>query len=247
MKARRWPPRGENASRRTRVQASWRSPVPSRYVIDELPRMGTRMGWIRWLLVVVGVMMVVAELAADDTADADRSLPQAIAHLVEAQSQVQSACTAAGVVVPSGLTDVLIVRRTIAADWQRRVDSAAIRADDAGLLRFTGELESLVTGLQQLANLAQQLGDAPRRFPHCVNEPAFARYRTMVTAAVDQGMQAVSAGRLRDQGAPAAWYQRQSRHTALLSLIEASHTADERYAKLRAMIAGWWNIVSTCC
>lgn len=191
------------------------------------------MGRFRWLLLMCcSLLAALAGWSGEDAVDSGRTLSQASAHLVEAQSQLQSACASAGVAVPRGLGDVLIVRRTIAADWQRRLDSAAVRADDAALVRFTGELENLVTGLQQLANLAQQLGDAPRRFPHCLMEPAFARYRTLVTEAVDQGMQAMSAGRMRDQVAPSAWYQRQARHTALLSLIEAEHAADERYAKL---------------
>lgn len=159
-------------------------------------------------------------------------LSQAIAHLVEAQAQMQSAAATANIVLPNGLSDVLIVRRTIAADWQRRLDTQAVRTDDAGLVRFTGELEALVSALQQLANLAQQLGDAPRRFPHCLSEPAFTRYRTLVKEVFDQGMQAVIAGRLRDQVAPAAWFQRQSRHTTLLSLIESGYLADEKYTLL---------------
>lgn len=160
------------------------------------------------------------------------TLSQAIAQLIEAQSQMQSAIAAANLVLPSGFSDVLIVRRTIAADWQRRLDAKAVRADDAGLVRFTGELQALVAGLQQLANLAQQLGDAPRRFPHCLSEPAFTRYRTLVNDAFDHGMQAVIAGRLRDQVAPAEWFQRQSRHTMLLLLIESGYLADEKYALL---------------
>lgn len=161
-----------------------------------------------------------------------RALAHTIGQLVEAQAHVQSTCSAAAITVPNGLTDVLIVRRTIAADWQKRLESGAVQPNDAGLARFTTELESLVSGLQQLANLAQQLGDAPRRFPHCLSEPAYTRYRTMVADAVAQGMQSVSAGRLRDQVAPATWFQKQSRHTTLLTLIEAGHVADERYAAL---------------
>lgn len=159
-------------------------------------------------------------------------LSQSIAQLIEAQAQMQSNAAAANLVLPNGLTDVLIVRRTIAADWQRRLDTKVVRADDAGLVRFIGELQALVTSLQQLANLAQQSGDAPRRFPHCLSEPAFTRYRMLVNGAFDQGMQAVIAGRLRDQVAPAAWFQRQSRHTTLLLLIESTHLADEKYTLL---------------
>ncbi len=160
------------------------------------------------------------------------TLSQAVAHLVEAQAQMQAAAAAANIVLPSGLTDVLIVRRTIAADWQRRLDAMTVRVEDVNLQRFTAELEALVAGLQQLANFAQQLGDAPRRFPHCLAEPAFARYRTLVSDAFEQGMQAVSAGRLRDQVAPATWFQRQSRYATLLALIEAGHLADEKYTTL---------------
>lgn len=183
---------------------------------------------MRWLtLLALGLLL---GLSAED---GERlTLSQALARLVEAQAQVQSTCAAAGVTVPSGLNDVLIVRRTIAADWQRRLDGGTVKHDDASLLRFTGELASLVAGLQQLTNLTQQLSDAPRRFPHCLREPAYLRYRTLVSEAIDQGMQALVAGRLRDQVAPSAWYQRQSRHTALLSLIEASQVADERYGSL---------------
>ena len=157
-------------------------------------------------------------------------LSQAVAHLVEAHAQLHGASAVADLVVPGGLSDVLIVRRTIAADWQRRLDTREVTTDDPGVQRFTEEIQALVTGLQQLANLAQQLGDAPRRFPRCLQEPAFARYRTLVQDAFVHGMQAVIAGRLRDQVAPAIWFQRQSRHTALLSLIEAGYLAEERYA-----------------
>lgn len=178
----------------------------------------------RWLLLLILVGAVVAE---DPT-----PLPEAIARLVEAQAQVQSACAVAHLAIPPGLDDVLVVRRTIAADWQRRLTGGGVRLDDPGLTRFTGELQALASGLQALANLAQQLGDAPRRFPHCVAEPAFARYGALVGETFAQGMQALLAGRLRDQIAPAAWYARQARHTALLTLIEAGHVAEERYGRL---------------
>jgi len=184
-----------------------------------------------WVLALVLVLSGWANGWSDEEATAP-TLSQAIAHLVEAQAQMQSAVAAANIVLPSGLTDVLIVRRTIAADWQRRIDTKVVRADDVGLVRFTAELESLVAGLQQLASLAQQLGDAPRRFPHCLMEPAFTRYRALVNEAFDQGMQAVIAGRFRDQVAPATWFQRQSRHTMLLLLIESGYLADEKYTVL---------------
>ncbi len=184
----------------------------------------------RWLLALLMLSSAFTLWADDDTPRP--TLAQVIAQLSEAQAQLQSAGAAANVVLPSGLTDVLIVRRTIAADWQRRIEAKAIAADDAGLLRFTAELATLVAGLQQLGNLAQQLGDAPRRFPHCLAEPAFARYRALVGEALDQGMQAVIAGRLRDQVTPATWFQRQSRHSTLLLLIESGHLADERYGML---------------
>jgi len=184
-----------------------------------------------WVLALVLVLSGWANGWSDEEATAP-TLSQAIAHLVEAQAQMQSAVAAANIVLPSGLTDVLIVRRTIAADWQRRIDTKVVRADDVGLVRFTAELESLVAGLQQLASLAQQLGDAPRRFPHCLMEPAFTRYRALVNEAFDQGMQAVIAGRFRDQVAPATWFQRQSRHTTLLLLIESGYLADEKYTVL---------------
>ncbi len=191
------------------------------------------MDLLRGLLLMLVLCASLPRSLAEEAEKAVRhSLPQATAHLIEAQAQVQSACASAGVTVPGGLSDVLIVRRTIAADWQRRLDSGAIAADDHGLVRFTADLERLVSGMQQLANLAQQLGDAPRRYPHCVAEPAFKRYHALVVDAVDQGMQAISAGRLREQVAPAAWYQRQARHAALLALIEAGHVAAERYTSL---------------
>jgi hypothetical protein len=188
----------------------------------------TGRGWLLLVLLTLGSGFTWC--AEDDTPGP--TLAQAIAQLSEAQAQLQSAGAAANVVLPSGLTDVLIVRRTIAADWQRRIEAKAIAADDAGLRRFTAELTTLVGGLQQLGNLAQQLADAPRRFPHCLAEPAFTRYRALVGEALDQGMQAVIAGRLRDQVAPAMWFQRQSRHSTLLLLIESGHLADERYALL---------------
>lgn len=179
--------------------------------------------------------MLIVALGGRAVAQAEEQRPnltQAVARLVEAQAHLQGAAAAAGLALSSGLSDVLIVRRTIAADWQRRLETKEVAADEAGLLRFTDEVQSLISSLQQLANLAQQVGDAPRRYPHCLHEPAFARYRTLVHEAFDQGLQAVITGRLRDQIAPAAWFQRQARHTMLLSLIEAGHRADEEYALL---------------
>ncbi|MBA3698666.1 MAG: hypothetical protein H0W78_07420 [Planctomycetes bacterium] len=171
------------------------------------------------------------DLAAEE-APALPTLAHSVAQLAEAQAQLQSASAVANLAMPGAFADMLIVRRTIAADWQRRLEAKTVPVDDAGLLRFTGELQALVASLQQLTNLAQQLGDAPRRFPHCLSEPAFTRYRALVSVALDQGLQAVVAGRLRDQVAPAAWFRRQARHTTLLHLIEAGHLADERYALL---------------
>lgn len=180
----------------------------------------------RWLV----LLLVACGLWAED--DSPRSLAHSVANLVEAQTQIHSACAAAQLTIPSGLNDVLVVRRTIAADWQRRLTAGEVRVDDAGVLRFAEEITALVSSLQGLANLARQFGDAPRRFPHCVDEPAFARYRTLVADAFTQGMQALIAGRLRDQVAPATWYARQGRHAALLEAIEAERLADEHFGVL---------------
>jgi hypothetical protein len=163
-----------------------------------------------------------------------RALSHEVTRLAQAQAQVQSACAAAAVVVPGGLGDVLVVRRTIAVDWQRRLGDPAAVVDAEAVKRFQQELTTLVAALQQLANLAQQLGEASRRFPHCLEEPAFGRYRALVGEMVERGIQVLIAGRMKEYPAPAAWHRRQSRHVALLQVIESTHRARERYAGLPA-------------
>jgi hypothetical protein len=172
-------------------------------------------------------------LAGGGWAEEDgRTLSETVARLVEVQAQMHSAGVLANLTLPNGFNDVLVVRRTIAADWQRRLAAAAVRADDPDLVRFTGELAQLVSGLQTLVGLAINLGDASRRYPHCQDEPAFARYRSLAAETYTQGLQALIKGRPYDQIIPVHWYRREERLTMLLGLIESAHVADERYAAL---------------
>lgn len=161
-----------------------------------------------------------------------RDLGDVVARLVEAQAEMQHAAAVATATVPSGMNDMLIVRRTIAADWLRRLEAGAVREDDPALRRFIDETTGLVQGLRQLADLIRQSGEAPRRYPHSLTEPALARYRALVHEAFDQGLQAVIAGRQRDPAVVRAWNLRQQRHLVLLQVIEAGNRADRRYTML---------------
>ena len=161
-----------------------------------------------------------------------RDLADAVARLVEAQAEMQHAAAVATATLPNGLHDLLIVRRTIAADWLRRLEARAVREDDPALRRFIEETVGLMQSLRQLADLIRQSGEAPRRYPHSLTEPAFTRYRALVHEAFDQGLQAVIAGRQRDPAIVRAWSVRQQRHLVLLEVIEAGNRADRRYAML---------------
>jgi hypothetical protein len=96
--------------------------------------LGYASGLIRWLLVMAVLLPCRCHCHCCVLVGSGRSRPQltpAIAHLVEeAQTHVQSACAVfqGGEIFRTVLSDVLIVRRTIAADWRRRLDGGAIRA-----------------------------------------------------------------------------------------------------------------------
>ena len=134
--------------------------------------------------------------------------------------------------VHGGLTDVLVVRRTIAADWQRRLTEGSILPKEPELIRFIAEQKRLVTHFQELVSLTEPLRTMPQLFPHCRDDVVFARYRTSIIAGMDQSMKTLIGGRLNGQNQSAEIYQRQARYTALLTVIEASYTRAERYAKL---------------
>ena len=186
---------------------------------------------IRWLMVVCCSW---SALISEDVGESSTSKPllsQVMSQLSDAQAQVQINCASAGVVVPSGLTDVLVVRRTIAADWERKLVDGRVLPKDPALVRFIGDQERFIGNLQQLVNVVQQLVNLPQRFPHSTKDAAFVRYRALLLEVIDQSMSAV-AGRQAVQVAPPDWSQRQSRYTDLLTLIESDYTSAERYAKL---------------
>ncbi len=188
---------------------------------------------IRWLMVLCCGWN--ALIGGDDSGESVEPTPilsQVMSELSEAQAQVQSRYADVGVVVPSGLTDVLVVRRTIAADWQRRLTEASILPKEPELIRFIVEQKRLVTHFQELVSFTESLRSMPQLFPHCRDDVVFARYRTSIIAGMDQSMKTLIGGRLNGQNQSAEIYQRQSRYTALLTVIEAGYTLTERYAKL---------------
>lgn len=188
---------------------------------------------IRWLMVLCcSWSALFCEDAPGEAVEPTPLLSQVMSELSEAQTQVQSHFNSVGVVVPSGLTDVLVVRRTIAADWQRRLTDGSIVPKEPELVRFITEQKLLVTHLQELMSFTDQLSNLPRIFPHCRDEVVFTRYRATIISAMDQGMKTLIAGHLKGQNQSAKNYRRDSRYTALLTMIEAGYTQAERYAKL---------------
>lgn len=188
---------------------------------------------IRWLMVLCcSWSALFCEDFPGEAVEPTPLLSQVMSELSEAQTQVQSHYNSVGVVVPSGLTDVLVVRRTIAADWQRRLTAGSIVPKEPELVRFITEQKLLETHLQELVVFADQLRDMSQQFPHCRDEVVFTRYRATIISAMDQGMKTLIAGHLKGQNQSAENYRRDSRYTALLTLIEAGYTLAERYAKL---------------
>ena len=193
----------------------------------------------RWLMVLccswsVLVSEIISQEVSEKVSESPAPTPvlaQVLSQLSDAQAEVHSTCASVGVVVPTELKDVLVVRRTIAADWQRKLADGRVQPNDPALIRFIGDQERLVGNLQQLANVVQQLANLPQRFSHSTKDAAYARYCGLLREVIDQGLSAVAA-RQSVQLTPADWHQRQSRHTDLLTLIESGYTSAERYAKL---------------
>jgi hypothetical protein len=195
--------------------------------------MGVRMHVIRWMMVLCCSWSVLfCEDDSGESVEPPPVLSQVMSQLSQAQERVQSSYAGVGVVVPSGLIDVLVVRRTIAADWQRRLTEGSISPKEPELVRFIAEQNRLKTHLQELVSFAEQLRNMSQQFPHCRDEVVFTRYRALIISGMDQGMKTLIAGRFNGQNQSAENYQRQSRYTALLTLIEAGYTQAERYAKL---------------
>ena len=188
---------------------------------------------IRWLMVLYcsWSALICADLSSE-SGEPTPVLSQVMSELNEVQAHVQSSYTAIGVVVPSSLTDVLVVRRTIAADWQRRLADDSTSAKEPELVRFMGEQKRLVTHLKELVNYAEQVSNMSRQFPHCREEVAFTRYRALVISGMDQAMKGLIAGHFNGQNQMVEVHQRQSRYLALLRLIEVGCTLTERYPKL---------------
>ena len=188
---------------------------------------------IRWLMVLCcSWNALIGEDDSGESLEPTPILSQVMSELSEVQAQVQSRYADVGVVVPSGLTDVLVVRRTIAADWQRRLTEGSILPKEPELIRFMAEQKRLVTHFQEVVSLTEPLRTMPQLFPHCRDDVVFARYRTSIIAGMDQSMKTLIGGRLNGQNQSAEINQRQARYTALLTVIEANYTLAERYAKL---------------
>lgn len=179
-----------------------------------------------WLLLITLFVTMPAEDGAPPP------LAPTVAGLVAAQAQLQGTCNAANLPVSSGFTDALVVRRTIAADWQRRLDAGMVRADDPALGRFTTELKALTGLLDELEMIAREARDAGQRYPHCLMEPAFVRFRSLVGDTLAKRMQEVVAGRTGDSEAKTAWWRLSMSYRALLEVIEALPKADEDYVLL---------------
>ena len=170
-------------------------------------------------------------LYADEGREALRqALPQDLARLVQAHEQLRAAYQSAGSNLPAAFSDVLVVRRTIAADWQKRLAQKSEPIDLSAAVRFRSELTALIASTQQLSNTAQQYSYASQRFPRCLDEPVFKRYRAQLVHAVEAGVQSIIAGRPLDSAANMR--RSQQRYVDMLNIIESQFTLNERYGKL---------------
>ncbi len=186
---------------------------------------------MRLFLYLVLCIITSNPLFADENRDALRlALPQDLARLVQAHEQLRAAYQSAGSNLPSAFSDVLVVRRTIAADWQKRLAQKSEPIDLSAAVRFRSELTALIASTQQLSNTAQQYSYASQRFPHCLDDPIFKRYRAHLVNAVEGGVQAIIAGRPLDSAANMR--RSQQRYVDMLNVIESQFTLNERYGKL---------------
>jgi hypothetical protein len=186
---------------------------------------------MRLFLGLVLFVITSCTLFADEGRDAlHLALPQDLARLVQAHEQLRAAYQSAGSTLPPAFSDVLVVRRTIAADWQKRIAQKSEPIDLSAAVRFRSELTVLIASIQQLSNTAQQYSYASQRFPHCLDEPVFKRYRAQLVNTVEAGVQTIIAGRSPDNAANVR--RSQQRYTDLLTIIESQFTLNERYGKL---------------
>lgn len=203
---------------------------------------------MRLMHILLVTVAFVAALCGEDEERARlrREVPETLQQVTQAEVQLTGALAAAGIALPGAVSDALTVRRTIAQDWQRKLDDAQATLDVAAANQFHQDLNQLHSVLVQLASTAQQSSAAPQQWPHCVDHPALARYREVLKRRIDEDLAGIAAGRSRSDEERGGDYRLQYRHQSLLAALEAGRSTGERFALVPADLPLMHEFVDYC-
>jgi hypothetical protein len=184
-----------------------------------------------WLML---LCLALPWLGAVDEAERERLLSEitgSLNNLTESHERLVVSAGKAQVVLPPVIATQIATRRTLAADWSRRIGTpnADFPMDEAET--FRDGLNDLNGRIGNLAGWVDALASIDERWMAITATPHVQRYRAFVHGAVDLRLQAFG-----NDGQPApdddADWRRQSRYELLLSLIESEPSATERLAKI---------------
>ncbi len=154
-------------------------------------------------------------------------LPEALANLTQTSTQLHAAFAAIGFSIPNAFDDVLVVRRTIAADWANKLNDSNTAINYDGALRFHHELQSLNNTIRQLINTANQIAYSAQQFPHCLEEPFYKKYRMHLESHINACVNSVVVGKVLDNDRIHS--VNQQRYSNVLLVIEAQHACAARF------------------
>lgn len=157
----------------------------------------------------------------------------ALSELATAQRRLNEQADTAQVVVPQAVPTQIATRRTLAADWLRRIGAPGSEFPLEEAEAFRDGLHTLRGRLDQAANWIETMATLSERWQGVAASAEFTRYRAFVRGAIDGHLAGITS--VEEQPVDEdLLYRRQHRHEVILNLVESQAQLDERVQKLPA-------------
>ncbi len=186
---------------------------------------------MRLIMLLFSVVIAAQAVEQEERDRLHEEFSSALTELSETQQRLSEHTGTAQVVIPPGVPTQIATRRTLAAEWIRRIGTPTTDFPVEEAETFRDGLYTLRGRLDQAASWSEILATIGERWQGAISSKEFERYRVFVRSAIDQRLQEIATGAEPTMDED-LFYRRQHRHEVILSLVEADEQTTERLAKL---------------
>ena len=186
---------------------------------------------MRLIMLLFSVIIAAQAVEQEERDRLHEEFSSALTELSQTQQRLSEHAGTAQVVIPPGVPTQIATRRTLAAEWIRRIGTPAtdFQVEEAeafrdGLYSQRGRLDLVVAAVETMATLNE-------RWSGAVGSKELERYRVFVRSAIDQLFQefATAAEPTIDDE---LFYRRKQLHEVIMDMVESEEQVTERLTKL---------------